>query len=218
MAEDSVASQSGFLVKYMSGHPDTLVAYAKWYGKVEQPISSASMMAIDSKGMNLKCKLKAGGEQDVRVTFSPPLAGYNDVKPRLLEMKAIAQENLGMIKTPTIQGFRYPPRGTFSLFMFAIPLSYLYFAPYDNASPLFLPANALRSLVGARPINGLAVFIAFAHVLESVYTLSLCRKHHTGFFASVTYVVSTLLMGMPVWRDLRRRIQTARIDSVMKVE
>lgn len=34
---------------YMSGHPDTLVAYAKWYGKVKEAVSSAEMTAIDTK-------------------------------------------------------------------------------------------------------------------------------------------------------------------------
>lgn len=46
---DPVADKSGFLRMYMSSHPDTLVAYAKWYGKVTEPISSAEMTAIDSK-------------------------------------------------------------------------------------------------------------------------------------------------------------------------
>lgn len=46
---DPVAERSGFLRKYMSSHPDTLVAYAKWYGKVTAAITSAEMAAIDTK-------------------------------------------------------------------------------------------------------------------------------------------------------------------------
>lgn len=34
---------------YMSSHPDTLVAYAKWFGKVKEVITSAEMSAIDCK-------------------------------------------------------------------------------------------------------------------------------------------------------------------------
>jgi hypothetical protein len=37
----------------MSSHPDTLVGYAKWYGKVAEPITSAEMSAIDSKVLHL---------------------------------------------------------------------------------------------------------------------------------------------------------------------
>jgi hypothetical protein len=46
---DPVAEKSSFLKMYMSSHPDTLVGYAKWYGKVAEPITSAEMSAIDSK-------------------------------------------------------------------------------------------------------------------------------------------------------------------------
>lgn len=33
----------------MSNHPDTLVAYAKWFGKVEESLKSAEMTAIDCR-------------------------------------------------------------------------------------------------------------------------------------------------------------------------
>jgi hypothetical protein len=46
---DPVAENSGFLSVYMSRDPDTLVGYAKWYGKVSEVITSAEMTAIDSK-------------------------------------------------------------------------------------------------------------------------------------------------------------------------
>ena len=99
----------------MSNHPDTLVAYAKWYGKVKEAISSAEMTAIDSKvsnlcrstqkmianisnqSMTLTCTLKSGSKKEVRVAIAPPLSGYEEVKPRLLEMKALSQEGLGMV-------------------------------------------------------------------------------------------------------------------------
>ena len=37
------------------------------------------------------------GAKEVVIQFQPPLSGYHDVKPRLLEMKALAQEGLGMV-------------------------------------------------------------------------------------------------------------------------
>ena len=46
---DPVAEKSAFLRMYMSNHPDTLVAYAKWFGKVKEVITSAEMSAIDTK-------------------------------------------------------------------------------------------------------------------------------------------------------------------------
>lgn len=47
--------------------------------------------------MELTCTLKNGFKKTVVVSFDPPLSGYEDVKPRLLEMKSLAQEGLGMV-------------------------------------------------------------------------------------------------------------------------
>jgi hypothetical protein len=48
--------------------------------------------------MTLNCTLKSGGKKEVYVPIVPPLKGYEDVKPRLIEMKALAQEGLGMVR------------------------------------------------------------------------------------------------------------------------
>jgi hypothetical protein len=48
--------------------------------------------------MTLSYKTKdGGGTKVVVVPITPPLSGYDDVKPRLLGMKAQAQEGLGMV-------------------------------------------------------------------------------------------------------------------------
>lgn len=47
--------------------------------------------------MTLTCTIKGGSKKEVRVPIEPPMTGYDDVKPRLLEMKALAQEGLGMV-------------------------------------------------------------------------------------------------------------------------
>jgi len=43
--------------------------------------------------------------------------------------------------------------------------------------------------------------------------------------ASISYynlqaanVIATIICGMPIWRDIRKRVQAARIDSVMKIQ
>ena len=48
--------------------------------------------------ITLSCLLKNGAKKQVRIPIEPPLKGYDEVKPRLLEMKAIAQEKLGMVR------------------------------------------------------------------------------------------------------------------------
>ena len=54
------------------------------------------------QGMDLEFKIKdsAAKPQTVRVAFDPPLTGYEEVKPRLLGMKADADEALGTVRDP----------------------------------------------------------------------------------------------------------------------
>ena len=54
-------------------------------------------MPLNFQVITLSCLLKSGAKKQVRIAIQPPLSGYDDVKPRLLEMKAIAQEKLGMV-------------------------------------------------------------------------------------------------------------------------
>jgi len=107
---DPVADKSGFLCTYMGSHPDTLVAYAKHFGKVDGHLLSAKMLSIDSKGMNLEYNTKDSPKrpQIVHIEFDPPLLGYEEVKPRLLGMKADADEALGIDKAPQITHFEMP--------------------------------------------------------------------------------------------------------------
>lgn len=202
---------------YMSNHPDTLVAYAKWYGKVSEPMTGAEMTSIDIKSMTLTCSLKNGAKKVVRVPIEPPLKGYDDVKPRLLEMKAIAQEKLGMIKTPQVEGFSLGSDAAISLLICA-PIFFVGFAPLDNPSPIFDFARYVHAQVGTSLAQNIGRILLGLHSLEALYTASLSRKHVSGFFAGTAYALSTVLLGFPVWAHLRKRIQAARIDSVMKVE
>jgi len=195
----------------MSHHPDTLIAYAKWYGKVKAPIVSAEMADISTKSMTLLCTLKSSEKQSTVITFDPPLAGYDAVKPRLLEMKAIAQEKLGMIKTPHLTSFQFP-RPDYPPMAFLAGLYYLNFFPETSL------AKTAIDLLGPSTLRRTFQITIVLHSLESLYTMYLCWKHKTGFLAGALYTVSTIIFGYPVWVDLRRRIQKARIDSVMKVE
>lgn len=163
--------------------------------------------------MNLSYSLKNGGMGSVHVKFDPPLAGYDDVKPRLLAMKADAQEALGMVRSyrssrsythspftqlvgfqlqaPKITSFCWPNL-TFPL-SFLLGLAYLSLAPpqgtalpfvqADIADFVFTPARALVSAIGFQSI---VQTIAVVHTFESLYTWHLCRRYVKGSFVTVS--------------------------------
>ena len=152
--------------------------------------------------MTLNCLLKNGTKKNVRVPIEPPLSGYNDVKHRLLEMKAVAQEGLGMvrpnmipvveslivvriqIKTPVIRTFEYPSKVTIGII---IPLAFAYlgYTPANSTHPFFLPAQVAAPYVGNVPKAFLKGYFGI-HAVETLYTLRLCQKHQTGFVVGVS--------------------------------
>jgi len=213
--KDPVADKSTFLCMYMSNHPDTLVAYVKHFGKVKVKVSSAKMTAIDTNGMNLSYRVSdSKAEKDVRVVFDPPLAGYDEVKPRLLGMTADAQESLGMTKAPQITSFELPP----NVWKTGVPLSCL---AYVLLSPWFTGAQWSfgQYLYYGIGKSGMALISAGAlltHLLEALYVARLCSKHRTGPIVGLQYVLGTFVFGFTVLSPLRRKIQKARIDSIMK--
>jgi Protein of unknown function (DUF2470) len=47
--------------------------------------------------MTLTCTFEGGSTREVLIPFEPPLVRYDELKPRMLEMNAIAREQLGMV-------------------------------------------------------------------------------------------------------------------------
>jgi hypothetical protein len=59
----------------------------------------AESSGLHRQSMTLTYSVKGTKEKRaVKVSFDPPLLGYEEVKPRLLGMKAEAQEGLGMVR------------------------------------------------------------------------------------------------------------------------
>lgn len=153
--------------------------------------------------------MKGGSKRDVRVPIDPPLSGYEDVKPRLLEMKALAQEGLGMvrynlhppecciinisfeleqIKAPKITSFDLPTRYVFISGFICTAILYLHFIQkLSIPSSFFIPDNAQHTLQFS--LKFIAWTILVTHSLESLYTFSLCWKHSTGFLVGVSTFV-----------------------------
>ncbi|KAI0738226.1 hypothetical protein C8Q80DRAFT_1113877 [Daedaleopsis nitida] len=237
---DPVAEKSGFLCMYMSNHPDTLVSYVRYWGKVSAAVSTAKMTAIDTKasppfasggaeltacgdgrvqGMTLTYQTKGSSEtKECRVVFDPPLAGYEEVKPRLMSMKGEAEEELGMIPAPQITSFRWSSKFITTIVAMSF-LVYSTLAPSMAATeyaPIFEPGNIILSYLPSWSLKFSWGMVTVFHGLESLYVLYLCRRHRTGLVVGAQYVLSTLLLGFPVISDLRAQVHEARIDSIMK--
>ncbi|KAH8111629.1 hypothetical protein DFH11DRAFT_1512743 [Phellopilus nigrolimitatus] len=214
---DPVADKSTFLCMYMSNHPDTLVAYVKYWGKVDDVVISAKMLSIDSEGMSLGYNVKGKGEEhkQVRVSFDPPLSGYEEVKPRLLSMTADAQEALGMTKSPQITSFHLP-RGVYKTGILVLLLSYTSISVWYRGVQWELGHWLFQHFGGSAVFKVIWIVTGALHTLEAMYVGRLCVKHRTGLVVGFKYVLSTFLFGVTVLFPFRREIQKARINSIMK--
>lgn len=189
--------------------------------------------------------------------LDPPLSGYEDVKPRLLEMKAIAQEGLGMVCTCLMisaateinsvntdqitraHNLQVPPHGVHAHvfprlrddLLQILPQRQYRFSLHTGTLRVLVPrwhnsSGTLDIYVCNTCAGGhlhlhpcaqarrelpygctLFYFIIFLLTLRHLYHI-----HQAG------YIIGTILFGFPIWVDMRRRIQAARIDSVMKIE
>lgn len=58
--------------------------------------------------------------------------------------------------------------------------------PDISPSPLFIPARTISAWTGGfLTLKLIWLSLAVIHILESFYTLSLCKKHQTGFVVGV---------------------------------
>jgi len=213
---DPVADKSGFLCTYMGSHPDTLVAYAKHFGKVDGHLLSAKMLSIDSKGMNLEYNTKDSPKrpQIVHIEFDPPLLGYEEVKPRLLGMKADADEALGI--APQITHFEMP----FQIWITSSLLLLLIYGtcmPSNSQGVFWWLARKLRPGVFPDALFTASwVFVIVVHAGEGLYATTLAHKHRMSWSVGAAWVASATIFGFPVLMRIRRLVKEARIESIMR--
>jgi len=168
--------------------------------------------------MTLTYATKKDPNGTVRVPFDPPLSGYEEVKPRLLQMKVDAEDALGMSKAPVITEFKVSLKDVLMIAPAIALLVYTTYAPAGATTatpPWLVPGAVLRATVGELVVKASWGIMFGAHILEAFYTANLCRKHQTGPANTAKYVATTLALGFPGFKELRRAVQKARIDSII---
>ena len=157
--------------------------------------------------MNINYQTPSSGNEkiSVRIEFEPPLSGYEEVKPRLLSMKADAEESLGMVRprpqpssnwfvdtvsqtpAPQITKFTVSRSWLLPLGMMASLLYVTLSPPLSNAIPPYLyPGSLIRDFVGDRFVQFSWGIVVVFHGLESLYTATLVKRHKTPFGVGVS--------------------------------
>ncbi|CAG8634801.1 13735_t:CDS:2, partial [Racocetra persica] len=139
---------------YMNTHPETILTYAKYFGKVQNAVS-ARMTDMDSDGFVVLAKESDGTENEVHIRFKNQLKSYEQVRPVLTEMAKEAEEALSLPSTtpPPMPSSNFtnihtpfnPPEsskfiGTLSIIIFGAVLAF-YPSPVPEAIKI-LSSNA----------------------------------------------------------------------------
>ncbi|CAG8557520.1 5129_t:CDS:2 [Ambispora gerdemannii] len=95
---DPISPHANRLVAYMNGHPDTILTYAKYFGKEKNAVS-AQMTSIDSAGFTVKVTKEDGDEEEIIIQFKQKLTGHEQVRGVLTEMAKDAEEALNLPST-----------------------------------------------------------------------------------------------------------------------
>lgn len=181
---DPVASQSGFLCTYMNGHKDTLHAYVLAHTDA-QAACSCKMDAIDAEGFTLSYLAASNPDtklprQTVRIPFTPKIKSYDELRPRMLEMKREAEAASGMHACPVINSAP------------ALTLRVL-------AGLAITAAVALLSFVEVVPPPHahipLTILIG-VHIIEASFLFTRLRKYKVPFPTNVCYYCSILLFSL----------------------
>jgi hypothetical protein len=102
---------------------------------------------------------------------------------------------------------------------FFATLFYITFAPADPTHPyaaLLAPGVAVQNVIGLSTLQWLLGAIAVAHTGEALYMSTLAFKHRTGPALGLTWVLSALLFGKPMFDRFHKNVRAARIHSLIK--
>ncbi|KAK9893293.1 hypothetical protein P389DRAFT_148149 [Cystobasidium minutum MCA 4210] len=228
-SDDPVYSKSTFLTSYMSNHADTLVAYICYHlgqqskrakgGKVPpteaKDVKDPRMLKITSNEMELQYKDAKDGlaVKTVTVPFDPPLAGYEEVRPRLLQMKLEAENAIGMAKKPPISVYRTPTRRN-ALIVISLLLLWIGCATQENDYGSF---GRIRRLAGGWwTIRATGMMIVVLHSAEAAFQFRSCQRFSMPMQQTLLWTFTTFILGFASLLEFRKVVREARIASVGK--
>ncbi|GAN06916.1 hypothetical protein MAM1_0141d06406 [Mucor ambiguus] len=92
---DPLATASGPISAYMSGHESANLAYVKYFAKKEDAVS-ATFKSLNSQGFLVAYKKADGSKHEAFIKYNAPVSKREDLRPVLEAMAKEAESALGM--------------------------------------------------------------------------------------------------------------------------
>ncbi|CAG8840818.1 9462_t:CDS:2, partial [Gigaspora margarita] len=201
--KDPIAPHAARLVSYMNTHPETILTYAKYFGKVQNAVS-ARMTDIDSDGFVLLARESDGTENEVHIRFKNRLKSYEQVRPVLTEMAKEAEEALSLPSTrpPPMPSENFtnthtpfnPPESTNFLVVLTLIVFCAVLAYYPSPAPEVI--KTLRSIFGQEFPRGIVLFLVGSHIIETLIVIFvLAKRGENDLMTWVLWIGTTMLVG-----------------------
>ncbi|KHN95833.1 uncharacterized protein MAM_06195 [Metarhizium album ARSEF 1941] len=211
--------QERILSHMNTSHTRELTHYLRHYcGLTPSQARGASLRDVTLQGM----RIRAGGA-DYVVHFKPALQSWSDVRPRIIEMDAIARESLGI---SGIYMARYHAPGFGDAIVLATVV--FYFASF-LALPWIVPGSLVWDILAAYFPGGPETFawavklifypVLAIHLLEPiVLDVTRLQKHGVDRWSGLwwMWMVSCFFEGLLVFRRFDRAIAEKRAEKEAK--
>ncbi|SAM80900.1 uncharacterized protein UBRO_02631 [Ustilago bromivora] len=235
-ASDEIAAKAESIISHMNNdHKDSLAYLATYYGDLLHPLkpNQVLMTKIDKERLEIvyttdKSSVPISGKpgsKTVHVPFYPHLAGYSEVRQRLVDVSALSKKVVTTRKPDIV--YRTPKLAfpAFALCVFA----YLALRSDALASHAIVQSlvpddklaqwNNLRNNTfgGPAKIDAFIKSIVRAHLLEGALMALVCYWKDASKLVTVRWAFTTMALGIPSWiifftlnshkRALKRAVQ-----------
>ncbi|KAM3509579.1 hypothetical protein MY11210_006269 [Beauveria gryllotalpidicola] len=202
-AADNDARKDRIMSHMNRDHTREMSTYLRYYNSLSaQQAARPSMRDVSLDAM----RIRAGG-LDHTVPFTPPLAGWNEMRPRLVEMDAVARRALGLSDI-AVATYVAPRPGHWVIllavaFYFASAASLPWLVPGSAAWGLLdrgFPGGAagFRWLVKVLFVPVLGIHVAECYFLDRLRLSRHGVERYTGLW--FLWEASCFLEGLMVWR------------------
>ncbi|TKY87173.1 hypothetical protein EX895_003850 [Sporisorium graminicola] len=217
-ASDDVAAKAEGIISHMNNdHQDSLAYLATHYGDLAKPLkpNQVLMTAIDKTHFEIVYNTNAGatpakgkaGSRTVSIPFYPHLAGYSEVRQRLVELSDISEKVITTRKPVIV--YRTPKLALQGLVLLTV--AYLALRS-DSLATLglvqsFVPEkrvvqwNNLRNntLGGPAKMDKFVMSIVRTHLLEGALMALVCYWKGASRLVAIRWILTTAALGIPSW-------------------
>ncbi|KAG6010254.1 hypothetical protein E4U21_007303 [Claviceps maximensis] len=200
-------------------HTRELTHYLRHYrGLTKRQSADPSLRDVTLQGM----RIRAAGADHI-VEFNPPLSSWNDVRPRVVEMDAIARHSLG-ISDIYMDKYQLPGPADLAV-MLSVGFYFLSVAGLPWITPGSAPWHLLAAYFPGGPetfrwlVRALILPVVAIHTLEPLYLdVSRLQKHGVDRWSAQwwMWIVSCVFEGLMAFKRFDRVIARKKAEKEAK--